>query len=237
MSGRWLPPLCCSLSVVSAAMAAFGAAPTPSCAVGACAASRFRLIAAQPSRSWTWKAGVPRQRDAVEPVQVLQLGDRALRVGHPSPVRPDAGVAFRARLRREREPLRVRARLATVAGQHRLLRGDVRDDPALRGVLPDTLGSEALVGPDAGQLRQDEADTVEDRSQRVAFVALGPLAEAAGDTTLLRINADVAAVDEVRALAGLSHQPRVRVAGRDGGRVRGFAFRRRPRARLRQAQL
>src|SRR5216684_4139406 len=165
-------------------MAAFGAAPTPSCAVGACAASRFRLIAAQPSRSWTWKAGVPRQRDAVEPVQVLQLGDRAL-----------------------------------------------------RGVLPDTLGSEALVGPDAGQLRQDEADTVEDRSQRVAFVALGPLAEAAGDTTLLRINADVAAVDEVRALAGLSLQPRVRVAGRDGGRVRGFAFRRRPRARLRQAQL
>src|SRR6266496_4134639 len=74
--------------------------------------------------------------NAVEPVLVLQLGDHTLGIGHPPPVRPDAGGAFRACPSLEREPLRVRARLATVARQHRLLRRDMRDDPPLRGVLP-----------------------------------------------------------------------------------------------------
>src|SRR6266511_3847305 len=66
--------------------------------------------------------------DAVEPVLVLQLGDHTLGVRHPLPVGPDAGVAFRACAGLERESLRVRARLATVARQHRLLRWDVRND-------------------------------------------------------------------------------------------------------------
>src|SRR6266498_2792594 len=120
--------------------------------------------------------------DAAEAVLVLQLGDHALGVGHPSLVRPDTGVAFRACPSLEREPLRVRARLATVARQHRLLQ----------------------------------------RRERVALMALGPLAQAARDTTLLRIDADLAAVDEVRTLARLSLQPRVWIGRRDSGRVRRF---------------
>src|SRR6266508_2654860 len=175
--------------------------------------------------------------DAAEPVLVLQLGDHALGVGHPSPVRPDTGVAFRAFPSLEREPLRVRARLATVARQHRLLRRDVRDDPSFGGRLPDALGREALVGADTRELRQREADAVEDRRERVALVAFGALAQAARDTTLLWIDADLAAVDEVRSLARLSLQPRVWIGGRDGGRVRRFPFRRRPQTRLAQPQL
>src|SRR6266511_954530 len=65
----------------------------------------------------------------------------------------------------------------------------------------------------------------------------GSLAEAARDTTLLRIDADLAAVDEVRTLARLSLQPRVWIGRRDSGRVRRFPFRRRPRTRLGQPQL
>src|SRR5438132_72667 len=80
---------------------------------------------------------------------------------------------------------------------------------------------DALVGTHGREIRQQEADAVEDRRQRVALVTLGALAEAAGDTTLLRIDADEAAVDEVRALARLSLQPRVRIAARDSGRVCG----------------
>src|SRR6266540_4811290 len=175
--------------------------------------------------------------DAAEAVLVLQLGDHALGVGHPSLVRPDTGVAFRACPSLEREPLRVRARLATVARQHRLLRRDVRDDPSFGGRLPDALGREALVGADTRELRQREADTVEQRRERVALMTLGALAEAARDTTLLRIDADLAAVDEVRTLARLSLQPRVWIGRRDSGRVRRFPFRRRPRTRLGQPQL
>ncbi len=141
--------------------------------------------------------------DAAEAVLVLQLGDHALGVGHPSLVRPDTGVAFRACPSLEREPLRVRARLATVARQHRLLRRDMRDDPSFGGRLPDALGREALVGADTRELRQREADTVEQRRERVALMALGPLAQAARDTTLLGIDADLAAVDEVRTLPRL----------------------------------
>src|SRR6266542_4242916 len=175
--------------------------------------------------------------DAVEPVLVFQFGDHALGVGHPPPMRPDAGVAFRACPSFEREPLRVRARLATIARQHRLLRRDVRDDASLRGALPDPLGGEALVGADTRELRQDEADAVEDRRERVAFMALGTLAETAGDTTPLRIHTNVTAIDKVWPLARLPFQARAGVSGRDGGRVRGFPFRRRPRTRLGQAQL
>src|SRR6266536_4722654 len=166
------------------------------------------------------EGGCAAAADAVESVLVLQLGDHALRVGHPPPVRPDAGVAFRACPSLEREPLRVGARLATVAWQHRLLRGDVRDESPLRGVLPDALGGEALIGADTRELRQHETDAVEDRRQRVAFVTLRPLTEAAGDTALLRIDRDLAAVDEVRPLSRLALQPRIWIAGRDGSRVR-----------------
>src|SRR6266536_1036670 len=74
--------------------------------------------------------------DAAEPVLVLQLGDHAFRIGHPPPVRPDAGIAFRAGASLERESLRVRARLATLAGQHRLLPRVVRDARTPLRVLP-----------------------------------------------------------------------------------------------------
>src|SRR5215210_5226106 len=90
------------------------------------------------------EGGCAAAADAAEPVLVLQFRDHALGIGHPPPVRPNAGVAFRACPSLEREPLRVRARLASVARQHRLLRRDVRDDPSLRSVLPDALGGEAL---------------------------------------------------------------------------------------------
>jgi hypothetical protein len=101
-------------------------------------------------------------------VVVLQLGDHALGVGHPLPVGPDAGLCFRACPGLEREPLRVRARLATVARQHRLLQRDVGDDPPLGRVLPDALGREALVGANVRELGQQEADTIEQRCERVA---------------------------------------------------------------------
>src|SRR5207244_12703343 len=71
------------------------------------------------------EAGRAAAADAVEAVVVLQFRDHALGVGHPPPVGPDAGVASRAWSCFEREPLRVRAPLAAVAGQHRLLRRDV----------------------------------------------------------------------------------------------------------------
>src|SRR5437773_1679012 len=175
--------------------------------------------------------------DAAEPVMVLQLGDHALGVRHPQPVCPDAGLAFRACAGREREPLRVRARRATVARQHRLLRRDVGDDPPLGRVFPDALGGEALVGADARELWQQETDAVEQRSERVAFVTLRTLGETAGDTAPLRINRDLAAMNEVRPLPRLALQPRVRIAARDRGRVRRLPFRRRARARLGQSQL
>ena len=59
--------------------------------------------------------------DAAESVLVLQFGDHALGVGHPAPVRPDAGGAFRA-TDVDLESLIARARAAS-ASRCALVRG------------------------------------------------------------------------------------------------------------------
>jgi hypothetical protein len=68
-------------------------------------------------------------------------------------------------------------------------------------------------------------------------VTLGTLTEAGGNAARLRVDCDLAAVDQVRALPGLALQPGIRVAARNDKLVAGLAFRRRPRPRLRQPQL
>ena len=84
---------------------------------------------------------------------------------HPLLVRPDAALALTARTGGHGLPLGVAFGLALL-GQHRRLRWDGGDQPPLGGVVPDALGGEALVGADTRELREHEADTVEQRRAR-----------------------------------------------------------------------
>src|SRR3989454_4177546 len=134
---RRSPPVVFALIVVGAER---GSSPFRRCRDALMSGRRVRGEPFQIDRGATEQelhveGGCASAADAAERVLVLQLGDYALGIGHPSPVCPDTGFAFRAFLGGEREPLRVRARLATVAWQHRLLRRGVRDDPSLSGVL------------------------------------------------------------------------------------------------------
>ena len=117
-----------------------------------------------------------RRADAVEPVLVLQLGDHALGIGHPPPVRPKTGSLF------ARFFAAIASRCAFVRGS-RPSRGSIVFCGGICTTIrrsafsPDALGGDALVGADIGELRQDEEDAVEDRRERVALVAHGALAE------------------------------------------------------------
>src|SRR5207247_2887890 len=117
------------------------------------------------------------------------------------------------------------------------LRRDVSDERLLGKLAPDALSGEATVSADRGELGAGEAGARDERHKRVALETAGTLAAAGDDAACLRIDGDLAAVDEMRALAGLAPQASVRVGARDTRCVRAAACRRQPRARFGQGEL
>jgi hypothetical protein len=86
------------------------------------------------------------------------------------------------------------------------------------------------------QAQASEASTIQQRRDRVALETVRLLAEAGDDHAPLAVDRDLAAINEVRPLARLAAQLRLRIGTRDRRLVRAAPFRRRPRTRLSQRQ-
>src|SRR6266516_2174539 len=121
----------------------------------------------------------------------------------------DHARALAARPRGNSLMLRVGRRLLAGFRQHHRLRRDEGGDPAPLGRPPDALGREARVGADRGELGAGEAGAVKQRLDRVALEAVRLLAAAGDDATVLAVDRDLAAIDEVGAMTGLVAQLRL----------------------------
>src|SRR5207245_10481546 len=147
--------------------AAAGAAARPLAVSGTWSASRLQLRAVQPSRSWTWKSGVPRERTRSSPCRFLS-----------SPITPSAS-AIRCLCAQTPRSLLQRARAATAcrwasrlgspsAGSIVGLRRDVGDEAAPLDTPPDPFGGEARGGADRGQFGTGKTGAAQARVDPVA---------------------------------------------------------------------